>query len=303
MSLSKLDELFAQVRCARTISEACFALAPIFDQYSVVSLGLTRGSIFWRARHCGIDPWETISEMGAPPVDKTAVGRLNEANVPVLYTSVSEETALAEVNAALGCYIQLIGYRTLIGEVVRLAVVGEMMHVHKFGYIRLTGSDPNSTLASFINKKDLVSGRKLLYIDAFLHQLLSDPKARDRHYILSRAVAAMIYRDVEIDGIACPSVRDPLGYNVTLRPGVAEKKVHPSVCFQCRIDAVHEFGFAEYSVLREAERLDEFGRFVWESPLPADRRRFFNLTEQEYKVGMEHQGDPSAFMHVMRAHQ
>lgn len=303
MSLSQYDALFTNVRQAKSVQDACYALSPLFDQYKVISLGLTRGSIFWRARPCGSSPWATVAEMGPPPANKTVIGRLNDDSRPVLYAAVKEDTALAEVYAAPGQLFQLIGYRVLLDEEIVLAVIGEMMHVYKLGYMRFTGSDPDSTLAGLINQLGTVHGKQLLYIDAFLHQILADPKARDNQYILSRAVAAMILRDAKIDGIAYPSAQDPLGYNITLKPQIAEKKIHPSSCFQCRINEVREFGFVEYSVLQEAERLDEAGHFIWQPPLSSGHRRFFNLTELEYKIGMSNKDDPSAFMHMKRAHQ
>ncbi len=116
--------------------------------------------------------------MSEPPPELTSVGRLNDAGRPVLYASLKEETALAEIQVQPNQYVQVIGYRTLIKESIRLAVVGEMMHVHKFGYMRLTGSDPGATLGRILNEKGLDEGRQLLYIDAFLHHVLS----ADRNY-------------------------------------------------------------------------------------------------------------------------
>jgi hypothetical protein len=303
MVFHSLDKIFSSVRETNSIPDACYALTPLFDQYEVISLGLTRGSIFWRARSCELTPWPSTTDMGPPPAEKTKTGRLNDAGQPMLYASLNEETALAEIGAVPGQHYQMIGYRVLVDECLRLAVVGEMMHVHKFGYIRLTGIDPDGSLARLMNTKEQLKARQLLYIDAFLHKLLSDPAARETQYIHSRAVAAMIHRNKEIDGIAYPSARDPLGYNITIKPDVAEKKIHSSACFQCHIDSMHEFGFTNYHKLQEAEQLDESGNFIWKAPLPIDQRRLFNLTEKEYQIGLDRKNDPNVFMHLKRAHQ
>lgn len=303
MSLSRFESLFREVREAVSVAAACHALAPIFDMYKVISLDLTRGSIYWRSRLCEAEPWAAASQMSAPPPERTLIGRLNDAGCPMLYASLKQETALAEIQASASQHVQLIGYRTLVGKDIRLAVVGEMMHVHKFGYMRLTGADPSATLGRLLNEKGLIDGRQLLYIDAFLHHLLSDPAADAKSYVLSRAVAAMIHRDVAIDGIAYPSARDPIGYNITLKPEVVVEKMHPTSCLHCRIDALHEFGFVEYTVLKEAARVDDAGRFEWMPPLAPPRRRLFNLTKEEYEAGIRLKDDPSAFMEFKRVHQ
>lgn len=304
MSLNRFELPFRSVREATSVAAACYALAPIFDEYEVISLGLTRGSIFWRARLAGVDPWSTLSQMSMPPAEMTSTGRLNEAGSPVLYASLKEETAFSEIKANAGDFVQVIGYRTLVGKSIRLAVVGELMHVHKFGYMRLTGSDPAATLGRFLNEKELSVGRQLLYIDAFLHSLLSDRAADENGYVLSRAVAAMIHRDREIDGIAYPSARDPLGYNITLKPEAVLTKMQPTSCMHCRIEAIREFGFVEYTRLKEAARIDSSGNFEWlSSPLESSRRHLFNVTREEYEEGNRRKDDPNAFMSFKRVHE
>lgn len=252
---------------------------------------------------CSEEPWPSVAQMSEPPAEVTSIGRLNDARRPVLYASLKEETALSEIQVLPEQFVQVIGYRALVNESIRIAVVGEMMQVHKFGYMRLTGSDPDATLGRMLNEKGLDEGRQLLYIDAFLHQMLSDPAARDTGYILSRAVAAMIHRNTAIDGIAYPSARDPLGYNITLRPEASAFKMHATSCMQCRVDALHEFGFFEYTVLREAMRIDDDGVFDWMPPLGPPRRRLFNLTKEEYDIAMKLKDDRNAFMQFKRVHQ
>jgi hypothetical protein len=303
MSLDYCEQLFREVRQSQTIAEACRALEPLFGYYKTISLGLERGAIFWRARKCGTEPWPNLSEMGAPPARVVATGRLNEPRQPLLYASIKEETALQELDAAAGELVQIVGYRTVLGQLMQLAVIGELMHVYKLGYIRFIGKDPDSTLARAINDLDPLEARRTLYIDAFLHSLLADDRARDNDYMLTRAVAAMVHRDLNIDGIAFQSARDPLGYNITLRSEVVDQKVHATACVQCKVATLREFGFVDFSVLREAIRVDSVGNFEWADPAGAGRRRFFNLTKEEYDIALKHQNDPNGFARLTRAHQ
>jgi RES domain-containing protein len=303
MSLAQFDPHFRAVRAAKSLPEACHALAPLFVSYEVISVGLTRGTLFWRARVADASPFATAHEMGPPPPKMTAIGRLNDANWPVLYASLKEDTALAEIRVQAGTHAQLAGYRVLLGEEIRLALVGELMHVYNLGYAKFIGGDPGSTFSKMLNGMEERKARACLYIDAFLHQLLSDPLARTSNYTHSRAVAAMLLMDSGIDGIAYPSAMDPLGYNITLKPEAVEHKIHLMTCFHCQVERIHEFGFCDYSRKFEALRLNYEGDFEWAAPLPGLHRRFFNLTKEEYDAALRYQWEPDAFAFVRRAHQ
>ena len=259
--------------------------------------------MFWRARPCADDPWPSLADMWAPPKEYASSGRFNDAAASLLYTSLREETTLAEICAGVRQKAQVIGYRTILGQSLRLAVIGELMHVHKLGYMRFTGSDPNLAIARQINELGVQGGRDVIYIDAFLQSLLADTSAKKNEYIFTRAIASMIHRDAEIDGIAFQSARDPLGYNVVLRPDAAAKKIHATCCFQCQVNAIREFGFIEFTTLRDAVRLSADSKFEWEKPLPESRRRFFNLTKEEYNIAKAHRNDPNAFLAMTRAHR
>ncbi len=132
MSLDQLESLFHLVRQGASVAEIVDRLRPVFERYKLISLGFERGSVFWRARLCGDTPWSSASDMGAPPVEVAGLGRLNDAGAPLLYASLKEETALHEVGVQPPCMVQLIGYRAMRRQMLRLAVVGELMHVHKF---------------------------------------------------------------------------------------------------------------------------------------------------------------------------
>ncbi len=303
MSLDTCDMLFRKVRQGKSLPEICHALQPIFDTYELISLGLERGAVFWRARLCQEAPWQSLQDMGAPPQGIAAAGRFNDPAESLLYTSLRVETALSEVSACSGQLVQVIGYRTILDKYLRLAVVGELMHVHKLGYMRFTGSDPDQSISRLVNNLGQSRGKDILYIDAFLHSLLADSAARECDYIFTRAVAAMIHRDPEIDGIAFSSTKDSLGYNVILRPESIASKVHGTSCFQCRISAIREFGFIDFETLREVIRLREDDTFEWADPLPTPRRRFFNLTKEEYKIALQLADDPNSFLEMTRAHK
>ena len=113
----------------------------------------------------------------------------------------------------------------------------------------------------------------------------------------------MIYRNKDINGIMFPSVRDPLGMNIALRPMAFDSKMQPVCCSHTKITRVRSFGFIEYEVITEAEQISRDGMFVWTDSLPPPRRRFFNLTREEYEAAVRHSNDPNAYMEVMSVYR
>lgn len=299
MNLDECDRIFAQVHGASSPSEVCHALEVLFEHYEVVNIELNRGAVFWRARFTEESPWATVTDMGSPPTEYAKLGRLNDENTPCLYAATREETALLEIGAKENDLVQLVGFRAKLETPIRIAVIGELLHVHKTGYLRLTGSDPGRSMNRYLNSQGVERGRRLLYIDAFLSHLLADAEAKNSGYIRSRAVASMVYRNTDIDGIMFPSIRDALGMNIALRPTPADLKTHAVCCLHVRVTRVRAFGFIEYEVIGEAERVTTDGMFAWVKPLPPPQRRFFNLTKEEYEAAMRNADDPNAFMNAM----
>ncbi len=299
MNLDECDRLFCHVRAESSAAAICHALQPLFDLYEVISIELNRGSVFWRARLTGQEPWPAVTQMGYPPAEHTKAGRLNDDRTPCLYAATREETALIEVGAKAGDLVQLVGFRARLETPIRIAVIGELLHVQKTGYLRLTGSDPSKSLNQLLNSQGVEKGRRLLYIDAFLSNLLADAEARDSGYARSRAVASMLYRDPNVDGIIFPSVRDSLGMNIALQPVPVDSKIQAVCCLHVKVTRVRAFGFIEYEVIREAVRVLPDGVFVWAEPLSPTRRRLFNLTKEEFEEATRNANDPSVFAKVM----
>ncbi|MES9906004.1 MAG: RES family NAD+ phosphorylase [Sedimenticola sp.] len=299
MNLDECDHIFAQVHGESSPGAVCHAIQPLFDHYEIINIELGRGTVFWRGRFTGETPWATVDEMGYRPAEHTKPGRLNDENNPCLYAATRPETALLEIGAKENDLVQLVGFRAKLETPIRIAVIGELLHVHKTGYLRLTGSDPAKTMSRYLNSKGVERGRRLLYIDAFLSHLLADAEAKNAGYVRSRALASMVYRNADIDGIMFPSVQDLLGMNIALQPTPVDSKVHAVCCQHVRVTRVRAFGFIEYEVIGEAERTTSDGMFVWVKPLAPLRRRFFNLTKEEYETSVRSDNDPSAFMDVM----
>lgn len=283
MTLDQCEVLFRAISNAQSLPEACLHLTRLFEYYKLVTIEIGRGNnTYWRARVAGPEPWPTIADMGYPPQHVAKCNRLNDAGSPCFYGATREVTALCEIAVDAGQYVQLAGFRVFDETPIRIAVIGELFHVYKTGYLRLVGTDPDGAINRAINSYDRPHAESLLFIDAFLASLLADASARDKDYMLSRAIAAMIYRDEKVDGIMFPSVRDNLGMNIALRAGSFDEKLHAVCCFHARIKRIRPFGFIGYEVLREVERLDDDEMPVWLDATSQSIRRHFNLSKAEF---------------------
>jgi hypothetical protein len=291
MNLSALDRHFEAVGRASNSAEAQKALVPIFDAYDVMSFE-PNGITCWRARRTEGKPWAKFSEMTFPPSESATVQRLSNAGEPSLYAATRIETALIEIGACEGELIQLIGFRHLQNNGLRLALIGEFHHLMKRGYFRIT-NDPAAAKAviNTLGKMPREQYLSLLYADAFLDSLLSAKREDDPDYVRSRAVAALTYREPGLDGIAYPSVPDQHGMNVVIKPVAADKKLRSICVMLVRITRKYQFGFIEYEVTQDVERIETDGSFVWQPAQAVDRSRFFNLTKDEAASGLNFADD------------
>ena len=294
MNFDECDKIFARVRDAATASEVCHGLDALFANYELLNIEILSGSDYWRARLTGEHPWSFLNEMIYPPPEQAGLNRLNDRNVPCLYAAKCIETALQEIEVNEGDLVQLVGFRVKPEAGIRIAVIGELLHVYKRGYLNLTGIDPGGSIGKFLNGMDQWRAQQVLYIDAFLSKLLADENAKSDLYIRSRSIAAMIYRNMETDGIIFPSVRDPLGMNIALRPATVDSKMRAVCSIHVRITRIRAFGFIEYEVISEVERTLPDGRFSWVAPNSSLRRRYFNLTKKECETALHSSHDSNA---------
>lgn len=285
MNLRTLDRHFESVEKATSPAEVCHSLVPIFAAYQVVSLE-PEGFWYWRSRKTEGRPWETISEMSHPQPSIAKVGRLNDSGAPKLYAADNPATALLETNVEEGDIVQLIAFREIPDQFFRFGVVGELHHVMKRGALRILGNTAAAqAISKMLNESPEEEARSMVYVDAFLDHILASANEREHSYVRSRSVAAMIHQQPGLDGIAYPSVPDPLGRNFAILPDAAAQKLR-AVCSQLvRIKRLHRFGYVDYEVLQDVERLDSSGRFVWK-PANAGLQRRFNLTEEEATEGI-----------------
>jgi hypothetical protein len=187
------------------------------------------------------------SEVGYPPSSVARAGRLNGVGLPCLYLSAKRETALAEIGAKAGDYVHLAGFRVLADQVLRTIAIGELGHVQKTGYVRITGIDPRLTISRILNRYPFEQGLRVVYIDSYLGSILSDPDARESGYVRTQTLAKLLYSRSQAVGMFSPSVRSPLGINLAVSAQAADLLFHSAVSIVVRVKRVLRFGLACHS--------------------------------------------------------
>ena len=281
MTLSQCDKLFDVIRFATSEDILTGALRALFAEYVLLEFEVERGNVLWRGRRCDAHGYANGSGLSYPPAAITSAGRLNDAGAPCLYSAEKTETVLAELEAQEGEYIHVIGFKLRPGETVRVFTLGDLFHVHKTGYMKTFGSQGADALSKTINTYDSEKGRTVLYIDAFLAELLADRNAKENDYLKTRRLALIAYQHSRSQGMFYPSVLDHVGMNFAMLPDAYATKTN-IVCSQViKIMKRRQFGFCDYEVCLEATSIDERGEFAWRKPESNKRMVMFGLTKAE----------------------
>lgn len=300
MTLDECEDIFDRALSSASEAAFCYCVEPLFAEYEIISLELGRGSIFWRARIIGSEPFATLSELSYPPPEHAKTGRLNDCGLPCFYISACQETALAEVGAAYGQKVQLAGFRVLNECPVRLVVIGEYANVKKNGYMHFAGCDPDQTIARLMNEMPQEEALKRIYIDKFFAHVLSDPKAVQNGYRFSRALAEAVYARNPYDGIVFPSVKDRGGFNLGIKADASDRSFHNVCCLLVNVGKSRRFGVADFTIVKSAECLDAENKFIWrQSDLPGIVG-IYGMNKEEFDAASQDQDDRNALLNMLR---
>jgi hypothetical protein len=300
ISLDEIDSIIDTACATETEDSFRRSIAPLFDAYSILSLEIGRGNIFWRARKIDHRWYEHIDELDYPDPEKVKkAGRLNGPGESCFYISALLDTALLEVDAAVDQEVQVAGFRILSEAPLRIAVIGEYSNVQKNGYMHFVGVDPNQTVARMMNEIPKSDALSQLYIDRFLASVLSDKNAHLNDYLYSRALAKEIHSRADTKAVAFPSVKDSGGFNIGVDPDTSDECFHNVACVIARIKSAHRFGLLDVELLASAERLDD-GKFVWMPKRKLEEIGIYNMNRAEYEAVRAADGDRSAMMNLVR---
>jgi hypothetical protein len=162
------------------------------------------------------DDWRgfTARDLGPPPPDKvTEYARCNRPGQSLLYCSLEENIALAEMQAAQGQEHLITTY--LLDRKMRLLPIGELDFFRRTGGLTYFGSGSSKVARHYAG---MVQDIDVTLIDAFLADEFMRYAETDAVYFLTSAVADILFAEAESNGWAAP---DALFYpSVVFRSGV-----------------------------------------------------------------------------------
>lgn len=258
--------------------ELCLELLEV---YKLLSIVLARGNVFWRARVATRKAFGNISDLSYPPPEKARSGRLNRQGRPCFYLSSTPETAIQEVLAGPGQLVQVAGYKIQPGQELHLILIGEFAHVYKRGYTSLSGVDPGNSIGGILMRNQAQTP-VMISIDKFFAAILSDPKAHETDYMRTQGLAELLHKKLpKANGIAFPSVRDPLGFNFGVLTEVADQIFENTCCTLELVGELHMYGVFVPFPLEHAIGTTGNGDFMWAEKRIADQYYQYSLTEEE----------------------
>ena len=173
-----------------------------------------KDSSFWRARTAHSEPeirsiLESLSsQLGPPPSEKAAAGRMNAEGIPVFYGALEEDTCVSEVRAPVGSFVVLVKFDLL--NPIRVLDLEALSIV----YSNFSHFDPN-----YIEKRSR---------ERFLKELVGEmsrpvmPHEEAREYIATQIVSEYLANRVEprLHGIIFSSAQTGGGgHNIVLFNG------------------------------------------------------------------------------------
>lgn len=256
--------------------------ARLINDQPTLSVGMGTGSIFFRARECPSQyGYEHVKDILMPPPSITKIGRANHERKPMLYAASSVDAALSEIQPEEGKMYHIAGFIVAESKEARLSIIGEHFHSARTGYLRFFGIDPEHSVVKNLNEQGFHRSKKILFIDSLLGDILSEPNARCKNYVGSRAIVDVIFHQLNrAGGIIYPSVRHKFSTNICVKPDHFIDNFKIVTSCVVRVDEIWPNGFLEIKSLNNLDLDMDTGRFsVRSSGLGS---YFFNVTPDEH---------------------
>jgi hypothetical protein len=283
MTLDQCEVIFEKVKSADSESALRAEYQALLAVYPVINYEPSGVATYWRGRRCeSSQGYDSTAALSYPPPALSRVGRLNAEGSPFFYATEHRETVFSELQLQQNDYVHIIGLRRRPLEAIRCISLGDLHHVYKAGYMRTTGSDPGNSLANLLDSYDIEDATRIVFIDKFFATILSDPKAHESNYTLTRCLASEVFRKIpQTEGFFYPSVQDNGGMCLALTPSTYDRKMRIVCSKVIRISRVRPFGFYDHEVFLEATGISNGGEFIWREPRSVRSDHYFNLTKEE----------------------
>jgi len=243
MSLEECEKLFRQIGGTDDIILLRKLFRRLLRRQPLLSYVFGQDRVYWRGRRCESEEgFSSLSEMIYPCKASATSGRLNDDNQPMLYAASRLVTVLNELSVREGDFIHYIGFVIKPGSSVRLGLVGEEYYAYHTGLSWLLGRVPGNSVQRELAKLGDEYCRRVVYVDAFLRNVLSDRAAEKRAYAHTRALGKEIFRTLKrIDGFFYPSTKHDVGTNLIVTPSCFDKQFKVITSSVLKVDKIRDF--------------------------------------------------------------
>lgn len=266
LEINCLHQLCEQIKSEVVPSKIHDQFSNLLEFYDIINYGFSYSREIWRGRLCENElGYSNINEIGCPPKSLTQANRLNEAHDPLLYSSINQYAVLDEIGADEGSYVHMLAYSTIKGNPLRVGIVGEMAHTHRWGNAR-SSEYVGEQLRRIMMEMPLEVCRSAVYTDAFISSVLQDPKASENNYLHSRILASLLFKKQgDLDGLVYPSVALENSMNFAIKPSSVEQKLTRKNTFVIKVKKKFKYGIYDLEVVRLAEGEHPNGDILWRS--------------------------------------
>lgn len=221
-----------------------------------------------RARLCSDkNGFGYISDLYSPPPEVTNIGRMNEKGDPMFYASYHIGTALAEINAKEGDFVQIAQFKLpdKSDSGIRCLAIGEVYNIyHGSSTISQIMFDEIRQLIHRLGKNDIRGLLSYLYMDALSSELLNDVFASEKDYIYSRTLSRLLLeKHPKIDGFIFPSAKVKGTANITLRPESILTKAEVVSTEVIKVKKLYPYGLFDFELVKQARGEGADGQIFW----------------------------------------
>lgn len=273
--LQEIAALATQLRDSNAltlaIDEVTAIATDLINHSFPLSLGTEANHIWYRARPCDADGYPTLQEV-IYRADAPTFGRASIPGRTAFYAAWNVLTALAEISAATGQYIQIVAVRAP-NERLLFTAFGELTYLIHAGQLRLPVSPmTKDEFWKAYQMGDDETQRRWLYLDAFISEEFRKTRAQLVEYQITAALAEAAYLESP-KAVAYPSVQAYGAQNIAIPGALFDECMEVVGTLVLRVEKFHGYGVYELTPIRISHEFEAGGRINWNSKLPPFARQ------------------------------
>jgi hypothetical protein len=216
---------------------------------------------FFRARLCPENGFEYEHDMWAPPIGSNSIGRFNEEGLYILYLSSSVSSALDEIGAKDGDFIQVANYMLKENTALRCAVFGEVKSFFKW-HRSSVSDDIQFFLEQKIKRMDVQEQKAYVMADSILSNICLCSSQKDE-YLSSRELAKFVFEThPEINTLMYKGVDSDGARNFAVRTKAVANNMYLDNFCVLRVNKKYKYGIYDYEIVRTPHSQVN-GKIVW----------------------------------------